>query len=320
MASGNLNILYKYHSMKTKWSRCFEDRDPRLADFVKRFFTNFYRDHRKFTFLVGELLDGTRHLLVSPPKYQQIKQEIEEEIEEILPEVAEARGAKIVKQKKSFGNLQAFIDYCENLRDENLEIEKRKREKAKRRVRELYRTLKANPAALILAFDLEVYEHDHSIVLEIGYVMANFNEPERIHTFHYIIEENQRYKNKDHLPDNRSRFIFGTSKTLSLQRAAREIQERIEESDFLVNHMHSGEHDREFLASCGVSLSDKPMFDTQILAMALLPEGPLYYSLKRLLVDLKIQFEANALHNCGNDAHYTMQAFLALARLSRGRH
>ena len=125
MASGNLNILYKYHSMKTKWSRCFEDRDPRLADFVKRFFTNFYRDHRKFTFLVGELLDGTRHLLVSPPKYQQIKQEIEEEIEEILPEVAEVRDSKIVKQKKSFGNLQAFIDYCENLRDENLEIEKR---------------------------------------------------------------------------------------------------------------------------------------------------------------------------------------------------
>ncbi|XP_068711864.1 uncharacterized protein [Montipora foliosa] len=318
MASENLNILYKYHSMKTKWSRCFEDCDPRLADFVKRFFTNFYRDHRKFTFLVGEMFDGTRHLLVSPPKYQQIKQEIEEEIEEILPEVAEVRDAKIAKRKKSFGNLQAFIDYCENLRDENLETERRKREKAKRRVRELNRTLKANPAAVILAFDLEVYEHDHSIVLEIGYVMANFHEPERMNTFHYIIEENQRYKNKDHLPDNRSSFIFGTSKTLALKRAAREIQEHIDESDFLVTH--SGEHDREFLAFCGVSLSDKPMFDTQTLAMALLPEGPLYYSLKRLLVDLEIQFETNILHNGGNDAHYTMQAFLALTRLSRGRH
>ncbi|XP_068711863.1 uncharacterized protein [Montipora foliosa] len=318
MASGNLNILYKYHSMKLKWSRCFEDSDPRLADFVKSFFQYFYRDHRKFTFVVGEMFDGTRHLLVRPPKYQQIKQEIEDKIEENLPEVAEVRDAEIVKRKISFANFQAFNHYCKNLRDENLQIEKRKRQEAKRKVREMGRTLRANPEALILSLDLEVYEHDHSIVLEIGYVMADFHEPGCMRAFHYIIEENQRYKNKDYVPDNRSRFIFGTSKTLSLKRAAREIQEHIDESDFLVTH--SGEHDREFLASCGVSLSDKPMFDTQTLAMALLPEGPLYYSLKRLLVDLEIQFETNILHNGGNDAHYTMQAFLALTRLSRGRH
>ena len=100
---------------------------------------------------------------------------------------------------------------------------------------------------------------------------------------------------------------------MSLKRAAAKIQEHIDEADFLVTH--SGEHDEEFLASCGVAVSQKPMFDTQILAMALRPNGPLLYSLKRLLDDLDIQFDEDVLHNGGNDAFYTMEAFLALTEL-----
>ena len=82
------------------------------------------------------------------------------------------------------------------------------------------------------------------------------------------------------MPDNRDHFIFGTSKRMSLRRAAAKIQEHIADADFLVTH--SGAHDTEFLDSCGVSISGKLMFDTQILATALLPDGPPLYSLKRL--------------------------------------
>ena len=100
---------------------------------------------------------------------------------------------------------------------------------------------------------------------------------------------------------------------MSLKRAAAKIQGHIEDADFLVTH--SGAHDAEFLASCGVSVSGKLMFDTQILATALLPEGPVIYSLKRLMVDLDIPFDEDVLHNGGNDAFYTMEAFLALTEL-----
>ena len=58
----------------------------------------------------------------------------------------------------------------------------------------------------------------------------------------------------------RDHFIFGTSKRMSLRRAATKIQEHIAEADFLVTH--SGAHDTEFLDSCGVSISGKLMFDT----------------------------------------------------------
>ena len=40
---------------------------------------------------------------------------------------------------------------------------------------ELQRTIRKNPRALILSFDLEAYEHDHSIILEIGYAMTTLD-------------------------------------------------------------------------------------------------------------------------------------------------
>lgn len=187
----------------------------------------------------------------------------------------------------------------------------RKKEEAKKSVKKLRRTLKRKPQALILAFDLEVYEHDHSVILEIGYAMTTLDNPEDdLQTFHYIIKENLGYANGDCVPDNRALFMFGTSKRMSLRRAAAKIQNHIDEADFLV--AHSGAHDEEFLASCGVSVSGKHMFDTQVLAMALLPDGPPLYSLKRLLIDLEIPFDEDILHNGGNDVCYTMDVFLAL--------
>ena len=144
--------------------------------------------------------------------------------------------------------------------------------------------------------------------------MTTLDNPEDdLQTFHYIIKDNLRYENGDRVPDNRDHFMFGTSRCMSLKRAAAKIQKHIDDADFLV--AHSAAHDEEFLASCGVSVSEKRMFDTQVLAMALLPDGPPLYSLKRLLTDLEIPFDEDILHNGGNDAYYTMEVFLALTEL-----
>ena len=181
-------------------------------------------------------------------------------------------------------------------------------------MKKLHRTLRRKPDALVLAFDLEVYEHDHSIILEIGYAMTRLDNSEGdLQTFHYIIKENLGYENGDCVPDNRDHFMFGTSRRMSLKRAAAKIQKHIDDADFLV--AHSAAHDEEFLAKCGVSVSEKRMFDTQVLAMALLPDGPPLYSLNRLLTDLEIPFDEDILHNGGNDAYFTMEAFLALTKL-----
>ncbi len=87
-----------------------------------------------------------------------------------------------------------------------------------------------------LAFDIEVYEHDHSEALEIGYVVVRFS-PARPQTegtnlpkaevtsrTHLIIEENLHFKNKDHVPDNRDGFVvFGISETMSMADAVERL-------------------------------------------------------------------------------------------------
>lgn len=102
MTSVNSNILYKYDSMRAKWCRCFEEENPLAATSIKNFFRNFYKNHRNCKFVVGEIFDGTVHLLVKPDKYRQIKEEIEERIDEALPDVAQIRDATILKKRKTF--------------------------------------------------------------------------------------------------------------------------------------------------------------------------------------------------------------------------
>ena len=118
MASGNSDILYKYESMRIKWSRCFEEvRNDHVADSIKTFFRNFHRNHRGFTFVVGELYDGTTHLFVKQSKYRQIKNEIEERVDETLPDVAQFRDVTIIKRRISFQGFQSYRDFDNVLRE-----------------------------------------------------------------------------------------------------------------------------------------------------------------------------------------------------------
>ena len=126
MASGNSDILYKYESMRIKWSRCFEEvRNDHVADSIKTFFRNFHRNHRGFTFVVGELYDGTTHLFVKRSKYRQIKNEIEERVDETLPDVAQFRDVTIIKRRISFQGFQSYRDFGNILKEKNLEVERR---------------------------------------------------------------------------------------------------------------------------------------------------------------------------------------------------
>lgn len=125
MTSVNPNILYKYESMRVKWCRSFEEESPRVARSIKNFFQYFYRNHRNFNFVVGQMFDGTIHLLVKPRNYRQIKEEIEEQIGETLPEVAQIRDVTVLRKRKTFQDFQSFKDFCNSLRDENSEIVRR---------------------------------------------------------------------------------------------------------------------------------------------------------------------------------------------------
>ena len=70
MASANPDILYKFESMRTKWTRCFEEDKPDIAKTVRHFFgRQFYRKHKHSTYVIGELPDGI-FLFVKPTMYE----------------------------------------------------------------------------------------------------------------------------------------------------------------------------------------------------------------------------------------------------------
>ena len=125
MTSVNQNTLYKYESMRVKWSRCLEEESPQVARSIKNFFQHFYRNHRNFNFVVGQMFDDTIYLLVKPGNYRQIKEEIEEQIGETLPEVAQMRDVKVLRKRKTFQDFQSFKNFCKLLRDENCQIVRR---------------------------------------------------------------------------------------------------------------------------------------------------------------------------------------------------
>ena len=166
----------------------------------------------------------------------------------------------------------------------------------------------------MMAFDVETYENDHSVILEIGFAVGSLTKPgDNEKAFHFIIEENSHFVNRDYVPDNREKFCFGTSERMSIKEAAERFMQHIRDVDFLVTH--SGSNDEAYLASSGISLEGKPVFDTQLLALALLTSGTAVFGLKRLLSDLAIPFDEDILHNAGNDAVYTLKVFLALAKM-----
>ena len=158
-------------------------------------------------------------------------------------------------------------------------------------------------------------------MLEIGYAVVTFSSNtggnglrsiEDFNARHFIIEENIEYENKDHVPNNRDGFRFGTSKTVTLKNALEMFREDIVECRFLLGH--SIKHDHDYLKNIGVDLTElgKEMLDTQLIQMHTEINDKRYdmRGLSYLLREYGIDFEDKDLHNGGNDAYYTMMAFL----------
>lgn len=154
------------------------------------------------------------------------------------------------------------------------------------------------------------YERDHSKILEVGLAIYELDKRQIINE-HIIIEEHRHFRNGRYIADNRDRFNFGRSAHMSLKAALRRILDHLAVSDTCLLG-HNINADLQYLRSCSVKNIDVPVFDTQTIYKQLKsddnPTG-----LSRLLEELSITH--THLHNAGNDAHYTLMAFLSIAKL-----
>ena len=160
----------------------------------------------------------------------------------------------------------------------------------------------------LLSLDVEAYEFNHSLITEIGYTIATFRgNSYTLKTQHIIISDHISLVNGVRVANHKFDFKFGTSSTLSLQKAIGKLKVALKSVDYIVGHAISS--DEKFLRKFGISFAGKTIYDTQVMVKPLLnPPTSSQLKLSKILDNCDLEYDG--LHNAGNDSQFTMEAFL----------
>jgi len=161
-----------------------------------------------------------------------------------------------------------------------------------------------------LSLDIEAWEQDHDKIIEVGWAVAQWQpDGQEWHTtgVHLIVQEFMHLRNGLRVADHRDHYNFGQSQILPLKKCMQRLKQTLKQCDVLVGHAAAS--DEKFLRSYGISFSGKPVLDTQVIAKSVMTTTD-HVRLSRILDHLNI--EHVHLHNAGNDAYYTMDAFLKM--------
>ena len=228
--------MVSWQTMRSYWIRlAFEISEDTGAN-VKMYLNKFITNNGGYSFTIAQLYDEQYQACITTVQCSDIKRIIERKFRiklEDAPIIRLFPGA--AKRRQVFKNAHEFRIFRENtLPNLNRPIITKKHKEARDHFTKVRSAFNTQDQKSFIAFDLEVFEHDRSQILEIGYVIVCFS-PTRRQTEdglpkaevtsrkHLIIEENLHYKNKDNVPDNRDGFKFGVSQTLSLEDAVERL-------------------------------------------------------------------------------------------------
>lgn len=169
---------------------------------------------------------------------------------------------------------------------------------------------------VLIALDVEAWEKNSNKVIEIG--LAVYNPAEQagsifpnIRQVHIVVSEHQRMFNGKYCPNNKDKFMGGSSHVLTLRESSKFLQmifseyAKRESDTVLVGHHILG--DIKWLRQIGVKISDEiDVIDTEKLYGLSFESGG---SLRGILRAVDIPH--GYLHNAANDAYYTLLAAFA---------
>ncbi|GJJ72437.1 hypothetical protein EMPS_04794 [Entomortierella parvispora] len=174
------------------------------------------------------------------------------------------------------------------------------------------------PAMWFVSVDIESYEMDHSKILEIGWSIWDSG----LNVFqdkHYAVQEYRHLKNGRWVADRRDRFMFGETLWAPLKECAMTFQDDLEKAARYNDQgqyaliAHDMGSDEKYLRQMGVKFPKGMIqFDTKDMNAARANSAHDSTKLETVLDQMDI--ENYCLHNAGNDAHYTLELFLALIR------
>lgn len=168
----------------------------------------------------------------------------------------------------------------------------------------------------ILCVDFEMYEFNHSEIMEIGYVTLNPHTGAMSDTVHIIIDDYIHRKNSTYVADNRDRFHYGSSIRMTLEQAAKHLSQLVMMHDGLLSHGGGRSDSKALNQMCGNQHESLLQFNTDHLSYALTGTKR-QYKLCNLALQYDIDCNNIAFHNAGNDAHVTARTFLNMLNVLR---
>ena len=170
-----------------------------------------------------------------------------------------------------------------------------------------------NLTSLTVSIDLEWYDQSNgNIILEIGLAIVPNENSELAVNYHWILQENCMYVNR-FCKTSPLGFIFGRTERIPIAEAVKRLRYWFQGAGFeipvrLVAHDPRGDLKALKLMGIDVLSRDKiSISDTQVLFKSMsLKNKP---SLSAMCRELEIEINERALHNAGNDAHYTLLAY-----------
>ncbi|KAI8393669.1 uncharacterized protein BYT42DRAFT_488932 [Radiomyces spectabilis] len=181
---------------------------------------------------------------------------------------------------------------------------------------------------VFISIDIEAYEIDHSILLEIGWSMYDSKNDKYLDQ-HYLNNAYRHLNNGKYVDDMKLRFMFGTSVWCNFKQALAELRKDLDwavarDGGFVLVG-HGLDSDLKYLRKQNFMWPGRPgqpdtMDVSQSAVVTILNTDTIFGatirdmhnppSLGRTLTLLNI--DTWCLHNAGNDAHYTLVLLMAL--------
>ncbi|BGP10593.1 hypothetical protein JCM10049v2_006485 [Rhodotorula toruloides] len=187
--------------------------------------------------------------------------------------------------------------------------------------------------AAFVALDVEFWERDYDVLLEFGWTVLDFQKDEEtgeIHPHredqHILVRDNMHRKNSKYVSDRRHLFQFGRSLVYDQRKIATLLQGMLANyatSKTLYLIFHDPNMDLKALHQLGFDVQNDFAYDLRKLGSGR-EEGKCWvvdtqtlfagWMARKCQVGLlqaceQVEIKPKALHNAGNDAHYTLELF-----------
>nr|CAG8452112.1 120_t:CDS:2 [Entrophospora candida]CAG8461066.1 2204_t:CDS:2 [Entrophospora candida] len=316
--------LYRYSNLRGLWSKRNDEIDKQVETILSPH--EFFDKYRKEEFYTGiDEADKRQYLLVSEETVRRLHSEIEKIVSKTLPFPSNKHNSHYQIIKKFYMEPTDFQKVEKNINDYNKNFKVYKKKAALNDRLMKAKKLCDEKKYLFIAIDVESYERDHTCILEVGWSMYN-SKSDLFMDRHFCVKEYMHLRNNKYVADMKDRFIFGDSVWESSENIALEFTKDATQKEFVRENEEFNDviligHDiameKKYLERMEIKIDEvikpKEVFDTAELDGARTGNVSQRPSLGGMLDDLKI--ENYCLHNAGNDAHYTMCAFLEICKL-----